>query len=195
MSLSVFGGHSSPSLRFSLMLTGVAVTAPAEAVGASGPLSPGLTNQETPGRVLKPITKQTRQTTLERHRRSSAVSLRFCLALKGRFSSILNLTDQNLAMTQSLWARTPASCVLLSDVNSLVHMRSHFVVTVIMSKTSCGFPALSPQIQPREPGKHWRECLPCNMTDLGQEYEKNQENARPEGKRKDYPAKWPSSWF
>lgn len=65
MSLSNFGGHSSPSLRFaSLMLTGVAVTAPAEAVGAGGPLSPGLTNQETPGRVLNLITKQTQQTTL-----------------------------------------------------------------------------------------------------------------------------------
>lgn len=59
MSLSIFVGHSSPSLRFSLMLTGVAVTAPAEAVGASGPLSPGLTNQETPGRVLKLITNKT----------------------------------------------------------------------------------------------------------------------------------------
>lgn len=46
MSLSNFGGHFSASLRFdSLMLTAVAVTAPAEAVGDSGPLSPGLTNQ------------------------------------------------------------------------------------------------------------------------------------------------------
>lgn len=120
-------------MSINVTLSGVAVTAPAEAVGAGGPLSPGLTNQETPGRVLNLITKQTQQTTLERHRRSSAVSLRFCLALKGRSSSILNLTDQNLAVTQSLWARTPASCVLLSDVNSLVHMHSHFVVTVIMS--------------------------------------------------------------
>lgn len=46
MSLCNFGGHFSASLRFdSLMLTAVAVTAPAEAVGDGGPLSPGLTNQ------------------------------------------------------------------------------------------------------------------------------------------------------